>query len=481
MASYLRLAAALVALCPAGSFGSRVIARPKGATRREAVMFGRARPTSVPKNLTSGLLWLDQNGGDQGSRSDSSSSSSSEEAAEPRPQVCLLDMHSFIRLPSCQQDRGARAYAHRLAISAKQSRESSNNDIERVTSDYSCFLSGETPKLKYIDIHWNVPGAFHSLQLEGARGRCEDTRQAGFDGHALKLLEDVRMHPICGWEVLKDLQSVYNTHFRHSLEDAPISSVLSGIHLALSGRMMHKMRQVGQFAKNLAGRRWKTMLGDVATGIDWDQFGKCTMKVSRENVLRRDGKGKVCWNMVKDFYDLYCLLIEEAEALESGSCDIQEANCCMAIAESRQKERNQIYRLLLHRVRDTWRNLMTGKNNSARLEVLKELALLVDEEMPALGFAASEQANLTWRDGTGALKQAELALRNPDYLNELLGFEYNAFEDWDGSRTLTGILPGMMRPGRHRVGEATIERQFSKKAFQGRQKRRAATKINRLG
>jgi hypothetical protein len=143
------------------------------------------------------------------------------------------------------------------------------------------------------------------------------------------LLATLPMHPICAWGVITDLASYYNTGRRGSAAYEPKGAL--EIFKVAAGSMGQTWRTLSSIVGSRVAKEKKALATSVAESVDWAKLlsTDCTNARSREQVMAPACVGKVCWNMVQDFRDLWCSWWK-TDALGKG-CSVLNGECCSAI------------------------------------------------------------------------------------------------------------------------------------------------------
>lgn len=144
------------------------------------------------------------------------------------------------------------------------------------------------------------------------------------------MLATMPMHPICAWGVITDLASYYNTGRRQSAAYAGGDAV-SGILQVAAGSAGQTWRTLTSMVGARLGKEKKDVRSAVAESINWAKLlsTDCKNARSRQQVMAPACIGKVCWNMVQDFRDLWCSWWKTDAA--SHGCSFSNGECCSAI------------------------------------------------------------------------------------------------------------------------------------------------------
>lgn len=266
-------------------------------------------------------------------------------ANAPEPaRVCLWEMHTYVEMPVCEPFAYTSDAHHGQSYEEQQlSMAKRRQVVDGIIPTLGCFCQQTGTWLEdrgwsgyWGKVDWNVPGSHFSLDVAHpyTSGRSEPCQPEG------KLLAELPMHPICSWGVVRDLSSRYSTGLRLSDQGGKTAGkVLRPILGTAAKDTVQTLKTLWAVGKSVA-RGVVDSEADVrvavAEGIDWNSLlnADCRNDRSSRDVLTPKCVGKVCWNFVRDFRDLWCSWWK-TDAL-ARNCDTRDGACCSSIADAHQ-------------------------------------------------------------------------------------------------------------------------------------------------
>lgn len=304
----------------------------------------------------------------------------------PETRVCIWEMHTYVEIPVCKYWARVTFDGERMT-SSRQKRRELVDKVADETLGCFCEQTGRTQVVRsaewvgsYGRVDWNVPGSLFALDAQPA----QSSRRSACDPGG-RLLKTLPMHPTCAWGVVQDLSMRYSTGHRVSGAEG---NVLGGILNTAAKNVTQTGKSLWAWAT--AGVQGKLVATSVAESIAWDEVLSTDCSNSRPSHEVLDPTmcvGKVCWNFVRDFRDLWCSWWK-ADAL-ANSCSLADGACCAEIAENHkailEAEAAHHHAVLGHLRMDRFRRLravqLASETQDLDLEIVeREMEGLLQQE-----------------------------------------------------------------------------------------------------
>jgi len=212
----------------------------------------------------------------------------------------LASMHSFLTVPACHRFRSMESLPGRL----KRCKD--------------CDPIGDADT---AEIHWNIPGCEDSLCKWPRRDWQGQDADIG-PKHGL------RMHPVCAWGIVSELDTVYRYPFRQAGMDGVMSALGSQTRNPLNwAKVLHAgWKKGGEGLASAAAQlvQWEKHLSEDCQGTrSRDQILKIPdwKLVNGTKIVKPIGA--VCWNNVIDFRDLWCHYKGQINVTKEADCRSQ--------------------------------------------------------------------------------------------------------------------------------------------------------------